>query len=81
MKELAVGINKLPEVLYIDEFKGNSNCHKYHLSIVDGKNNKILDILETRTKDNIEKYFRKFSKKQRESLRYFVTDMYTLIKT
>ena len=76
LKELAVGINELPEVLCIDEFKGNSNGHKYHLSIVDGKNNKILDILETRTKDNIEKYFRKFSKKQRESVRYFITDMY-----
>ena len=67
MKELAVGINELPEVLCIDEFKGNSNGHKYHLSIVDGKNNKILDILETRTKDNIENILENFQKAKRIS--------------
>lgn len=76
LKSLGVGMEKLPKVLCIDEFKGNSSGHKYHLSIVDGENKKILDILSNRTKDNIEKYFRSFSYEEREKVKYFITDMY-----
>lgn len=76
LREINLDTYELPEVLCIDEFKGNSNGHKYHLSIVDGKNRKILDILETRTKDKIEEYFRSFSRNEREQVKYFVSDMY-----
>lgn len=37
IKSMSVGMSELLEVLCVDEFKGNSSGHKYHLSIVDGK--------------------------------------------
>ena len=40
---LSVKTSYLPEVLCIDEFKGNSGNFKYHVSLIDGKVNKIID--------------------------------------
>lgn len=50
LKKLVVDINILPKVLYIDNFKGNINIHKYNLYIVDSKNTKILNILKQEQK-------------------------------
>lgn len=73
---LSSGVDTLPEVLCIDEFKCNSSGHKYHLSIVDGKERKILNILKNRTKNDIEEYFNNFSKNELDKVKYLVTDMY-----
>ncbi len=39
---------ELPEVLSLDEFKGNSGGHRYNSIVVDPKEKKILDILPNR---------------------------------
>ena len=64
---------ELPEVLSLDEFKGNSGGQKYNSIIVDPKNRKVLDILPNRYESDLVKYFSRFSSKTK--VKYFVCDM------
>ena len=54
---------KLPEVLSIDEFKGNSGGEKYNSIIVDAENHKVIDILPNRFENDLIKYFSQFPSK------------------
>lgn len=63
----------LPEVLSIDEFKGNAGGEKYQCIITDAKHRKVLDILQNRKQDDLMAYFRTFS--TRNSVKYVVMDM------
>lgn len=67
---------KLPEVLSIDEFKGNTDSEKYQVILTDPVNHKVLDILPKRTEAYLTDYFRQFSKEERNKVKYFVCDMY-----
>lgn len=62
---------ELPEVLSIDEFKGNAGGEKYQASLTDVKNKKIVDILPKRKSDLI-KYFLSFE--NRKDVKYVVID-------
>ncbi len=73
---LAVTNTKLPRVLCIDEFKGNSGKHKYQVSLVDGETHKIIDILECRKKHALCEYFKKFPKNQLNNVKYVVIDLW-----
>ena len=64
---------KLPEVISLDEFKGNSGGHKYNSIIVDPKNKVVLDILPNRYENDLIRYFSQFSNKT--DVKYFVCDM------
>ena len=64
---------KLPEVLSIDEFKGNSGGQKYNSIIVDAKNHKVIDILPNRFENDLIHYFAQFPSKT--GVKYFVCDM------
>ena len=63
----------LPEVLSIDEFKGNAGGEKYQTILTDAKNRRIIDILPNRKKSTLIRYFRKF--KNRKDVKYVVMDM------
>lgn len=63
----------LPEVLSIDEFKGNAGGEKYQSIIADVKHRKILDILPNRKSEDLIRYFNGFSTKN--SVKYVVMDM------
>lgn len=63
----------LPEVLSIDEFKGNAGGEKFQCIIADAKHHKVLDILPNRKQEDLIAYFRTFS--TRNSVKYFVMDM------
>lgn len=63
----------LPEVLSIDEFKGDVGGEKYQTILTDAKNRKILDILPDRKKMTLIRYFRKF--KSRKDVKVVVIDM------
>ena len=65
--------DKLPEVVAIDEFKGNADNEKYLGIITDPKTGVILDILPKRHEYYVAKYF---SDKDRQSVKYFVSDMW-----
>lgn len=66
-------IKELPEVLSLDEFKGNSGGQKYNSIIVDPKDRKVLDILPNRYENDLIKYFSQFPSKTK--VKYFVCDM------
>ncbi len=64
---------KLPEVLSIDEFRGNSGGEKFQCILTDAKTHKILDVLIDRKLSNIELYLRSF--KNRDDVKYVIMDM------
>jgi len=65
--------SELPEVLGIDEFKGNSGKQKFHCILTDIKNGKVIDILHTRNENDLIDYFKGFD---RSKVKYLVSDMY-----
>ena len=72
-KPIQYSCSELPEVLSIDEFKGNTSGEKYQTILTDAKNKTILDILPNRKEQDLKAYFSKF--KNREDVQYFVCDM------
>ena len=64
---------KLPQVLSIDEFKGNAGGQKYQCILTDPAEKKVLDILPDRFEQNLIHYFNAF--KNRSEVKFFVTDM------
>ena len=66
-------LTKLPEVISLDEFKGNSGGQKYNSIVVDPKEKKVLDILPNRFEGDLVSYFSQFSNKN--EVKYFVCDM------
>ena len=66
-------LTELPEVISLDEFKGNSGGQKYNSIIVDPKNKVILDILPNRFESDLVKYFSQFPNKT--EVKFFVCDM------
>jgi len=71
---------RLPEVLSIDEFKGNADGEKFQCIITDAENHSVLDILPSRKAAELIKYFMKFPRKQRMKVNYVVMDMSSLFK-
>ena len=70
---VAYSCKKLPEVLSIDEFKGDADGEKYQTILTDPNNRKIMDILPNRKKSDLIRYFRQF--KNRNEVKYFIMDM------
>ena len=66
-------LTELPEVISLDEFKGNSGGQKYNSIIVDPKEKVVLDILPNRFECDLVKYFAQFHSKT--TVKYFVCDM------
>lgn len=64
---------ELPEVLSLDEFKGNSGGQKYNSIVADPKGQKVFDILPNRYESDLVKYFSQFPSKN--NVKYFVCDM------
>jgi transposase len=64
----------LPNVLSIDEFKGNTSEGKYQCIITDPHNHKVLDILKSRESHVLVDYFKQFN--NRKDVKYFVMDMW-----
>lgn len=71
---------ELPEVLCIDEFKGDSGKEKYQASLGDGKNHQLIDVLPTRKEKDLIKYFSTIPQEERQNVRVFVSDMSKVFK-
>ncbi len=67
---------KLPSVLSIDEFKGNTRGEKYQCILTDPINKRVLDILPKRYDSSLSSYFKQFPKSERDKVEYFVCDMW-----
>lgn len=76
----AVSARHLPEVLCIDEFKGNTGHYKYQVSLMDGKTRTPIDIIECRYKTHLLDYFNNFSLQERKKVKYVVTDLWKTYK-
>lgn len=68
----------LPEVLSIDEFRGNAGGQKFQAILTDAKNHKLFDILPTRSQTDLMLYLQSFPNKKQ--VKYFVTDMNAVYK-
>ncbi|WP_207654283.1 transposase [Caloramator fervidus] len=66
--------DSLPEVISIDEFKGNSGNSDYYCIIVDPVNHKIIDIIKDKNLHVLSSYFRKI--KNRDKVKYVIIDMW-----
>lgn len=67
----------LPEVLGIDEFSATKDTiSKLAFIIVDQRNKNIFDINPSRKSLDIKKYFRNYSKKERDKVKYITLDLY-----
>ena len=64
---------QMPEVLSIDEFKGNTGGEKYNCILTDPKTGIVLDILEARKKHVLINYFKDTNK---QDVKIFVSDMW-----
>ena len=64
---------QMPEVLAIDEFKGNTGGEKYNCILTDPKTGVVLDILEARKKYVLTNYFKDTNK---QDVKVFVSDMW-----
>lgn len=67
------GKPKLPKVLAIDEFKGNTSGEKYQCIITDPVNHIVLDILPKRYTSYLIQYFKDLN---RNDVDFFVSDMW-----
>lgn len=63
----------LPEVIGIDEFKGNTGGEKYNCILTDVDNKRVLDVMKSRKQADLCEYFKKID---RSNVKYFVSDMY-----
>ncbi len=71
---------QLPEVLSLDEFRGNAGGEKFQTIVTDVANRKILDILPNRKSSDLIQYFMRFPRKERLKVRVAVMDMSSLFR-
>ena len=65
---------QLPEVVSIDEFKGNTGQEKYQCILTDPVSHRILDILPTRSSHYLTHYFHQLD---RSKATHFISDMWS----
>ena len=65
--------SRLPKVLSIDEFKGNTEYGKFQGILTDPEHHRVLDILPTCKESEFYEYLRAFP--NRNDVRFFVMDM------
>ena len=70
--------SSLPESMNWDEFKATKDTKgKMAFIIVDSNSGNIFDIQDSRKSRDLEKYFKRYSKSQRDSVKFISTDFYT----
>lgn len=70
---LDYNLHRLPEVIAIDEFKGNAGNEKYQGILTNPSNHRLLDILKTREKSYLVDYVRQY---KRDNVKLFIMDMW-----
>lgn len=72
----SVGIKRpdMPDVIAIDEFKGNTGGEKYNCILTDPAGRRVLDILPSRHSKDLSAYFKQFE--HRDRVKIFISDMW-----
>lgn len=73
INEIDFKTGKLPQVLAIDEFRGNAEGEKFQCILADPENRRIVDILPNRKYDMIRHYLLKYN--NRKAVKFVVMDM------
>ena len=73
INEINFKTRKLPEVLAIDEFRGNAEGEKFQCILADPKNRRVVEILPNRRHEMIRHYLGRFPNKR--DVRFVVMDM------
>ena len=68
----------LPQVLSIDEFKGNAQGQKFQAILTDAKKHDLFDVLPNRSQSTLIQYLREFP--NRKDVRYVIIDMNRVYK-
>lgn len=71
----------LPEVLSLDEFRGNTHGQRYQVAVNNPQTHEILDILPRRTTGALIQYFSQFSRKERMKVKVVVMDLSLLFRS
>lgn len=80
--KISFGHPDIPVCFSIDEFKGNAEGEKFQCNISDPVNHKILDILPSRTVENLCAYFcSQYTMEQRKEVRNVVMDLSVTFKS
>ena len=66
---------RLPDVIGIDEFKGNAGKRKFQCILTNPKKRKVLDIMPSKNSEELYAYFLKFPISERNNVKYIVMDM------
>lgn len=66
----------MPQVLAIDEFKGNTGGEKFNVILTDPEKGVVLDILPKRYGTYLSEYFSAIRREERKKTNYFVSDMW-----
>ena len=75
--KLVKNYGKLPSFIGIDEFKAtNDTISKMAFIIVDQNKRNIFDINNSRLSLDIEKYFKRYSKHERDNVKFITLDLY-----
>lgn len=67
--------NYLPECICFDEFTYKKNIFAFNMC--DASTGKLIDLVEDRSTQNLEKYFSYYSKECREKVKLIIIDMYS----
>ncbi len=67
---------ELPQVLSIDEFKGNTGKEKYQVILTNPVDRTIIDILPDRKQNQLISYFKQWDKDSRNKVEFFIRDMW-----
>ena len=67
---------QLPQVLSIDEFKGNTGKEKYQVIITNPADRTVIDILPDRKQSHLISYFKQWNRDERNAVKFFVSDMW-----
>lgn len=81
LDHLEYGPSTLPEVLSIDEFRGNAQGEKFQCILTNPRKKEVLDILPKRNTDSLCEHFAKFDIQTRMQVKYLVIDMSTLFRS
>ena len=73
INEIDYKTGKLPEVLAIDEFRGNAEGEKFQCILADPKNHRVVDVLPTRKHEMIRHHLLRYS--NRRDVQFVVMDM------
>ena len=67
---------ELPQVLSIDEFKGNTDKEKYQVILTNPADGTVIDILPDRKQKHLISYFSHWNRFERSAVKFFVSDMW-----